>query len=239
MDKFHKTITLSMTMVTFAFLFMIVNSFYSNEISTKDIELNASKKQNDTLIAKIATIQAKYDSIANLEYKLVAGDSITRKGFKEYFRIYKRDVMIESSYDIDMKYINKIYKSATKVGVEPWLQLYYAHLENRVSPYSQKYPGRIERSNKDAYGIMQMTKIAVREVNNKLGYKRFDWEDVKYNTDINIEASSYYMKFYIMPVYEKFKPLDNVGNITFWFYNGGDSYGMAKVEWNGLSKYVR
>lgn len=217
-------------------MFAFISSFYPQEMLQKTNKITELENQIEILKTLLDSTNHKIDSLMNLKYKMVAIDSTKNKktGGIEYFRIYKRDVMIESSYNINIKYVDKIYNSAEKIGVEPWLQLYFGHLENRMNPYDKIYTTRIVRSNKDAYGIMQMTKIGVQEVNRALhGEKTFKWNDVKYNTDINIECSSYYIKFHVMPIYNEFKGFDNIGDIAFWFYNGGDKYGNEKLAYNG------
>lgn len=213
-----------------------LSSQYTQEMKQKDQRIIELEKQLYTQTKQNEYHKSILDSYRN-GFKLKAIDSTIKKGkVLEIFRIYKNDIMIESNYNIDTVIVNKLYSAAQRIGTEPWISCYYAYLENRYSPYDLKLlkrgKKRVVVSNKEAYNLMQMTKIAFRDANNyihSINGQKLNWYDVKYNLDSNIESSTYYIKHRIMPLYEEFKDHPQVGEITFWYYNGGPDYYANKL----------
>lgn len=241
---FMKRLVIAVISLFSIFLFTpILGSFYTNEMVAKDRKIDYLKQENDNLKSVVESQKKQLDLIEN-GYKLKAQDStLNRKGqVVEFFRIYKKDIMIESSYNIDTFYVNKIYSAAEEAEVDPWIPLYYAYLENRYSPYDLKHlkntgKKRIVVSNKSAYNLMQMTKIAYYDVNQYLKANSqpiFNWWSVRYDVEQNIRASAYYIKLRIMPIYEEFRDHPDVGQITFWYYNGGPGYYQYQLAVNNI-----
>lgn len=216
--------------ILFGLMVLFGTSFYQKEAEKKDQQIEQLSKQVTVLKNELQQTHSYLDTLLNSTFKF----KVKEIGGRDVVYIFNREALIKTNYDVDTTYFNKLYRSSSRYDSIPfWLVLYYAHIESKFRPYNKH--GRVERSEANAYNIMQVTWQAMNHVNETMGTS-YKWYDVKYDVDTNIDCAIDYMKADAMDAFYAF---DQNPKLSYLFYNAGPNIAKHQLNQIGLlPKYL-
>ena len=176
--------------IMYFLMLSIIGVSVDNQLS--NIKTKNQKKVDSlqTEINRLNKIEEEYNRINNTVYQLKYARV---DGSHNFTYIYYQNSLIKTCEKMDTSLVRLIVDVSRTDTIPTYFLLAFADMEARINHYNPD--SSVIRSYANAWGLMQITEIAVKEINKKSN-KQYSFKQIKNDPEENLKFAIDYIKYY-------------------------------------------